>query len=74
VILEEELPSHGDIVKFINIEAPQVGHAHPPWPKKCKILGWYSLIELAYENVAAKYCDSSLTNKLWTNSQVRKIA
>jgi len=69
VILEEELPPHGDIVTFINIEAPQVGHAQPLLPKKCKILGWNNLIELSYENTTTNYCDTSLTNKLCTNSQ-----
>ena len=73
MILEEELPPHGDIVTFINIEAPQVGHAQPLLPKKCKILGWNNLIELSYENVTTNYCDTSLTNKLCTNSQVRKV-
>ena len=73
MILEEELPPNGDIVTFINIEAPQVGHAQPLLPKKCKILGWNNLIELSYENVTTNYCDTSLTNKLCTNSQVRKV-
>ena len=50
-----------------------MGHAQPILPKKCKILGWNNLIELSYENVTTNYCDTSLTNKLCTNSQVRKV-
>ena len=70
MILEEELPTQGDIVSFVNIEAPLMGHALLSMPRQCTILGWNSQIELNYENVTVNFChDTSTANILCTDSQ-----
>ena len=70
LILEEELPTQGDIVSFVNIETPK-RHYNYSKSKQCRIVGWNSGIELAYENVTTHFCNTnSATTTLCTNSQV----
>ena len=70
LILEEELPTHGDIVSFVNIEAPLIGHRPLFMPRQCTLLSWRSHVMLNYENVTVKFChDTSKANILCTDSQ-----